>query len=194
MVSLNLKYIPLVQKPECCAVTCFQMILYRNGFGLFDQEQLAKFFIVKVSKKHQKMFNVKLKALGKYNFDEGISTLDSLKKVNEFFRKKKIKLKARRKKLSEIKDLKQFILTNLSTRNDLWIEYKGHCIHKYDKMKGKYLHDGLIESINTKKNEVVLIDPSPDHKPRIKVKLKALYDSLSTKFGKETGFLIISKK
>lgn len=194
MASLKPKYVPLVQKPECCAVTCFQMLLFRNGLGLFDQENLAKFFGVKVNKKHHNMFNVKLEILSDYNYDEGISTLDSVNKVNAFFRKNKINLAAEAKRITEVEDLKMFIKSNIVLNNDLWVEYKGHYIHKSDQMKGKYLHDGLIETIDTKNNEVVIIDPSPDHKPRIKIRLKSLFDSLSTKFGKETGFVIISKK
>jgi len=194
MTSLKLKYVPLVQKPECCAVTCFQMILFRNGFGLFDQERLAKYFGVKINKKHENMFSIKLDVLSNYNYDEGISTLDSVNKVNEFFLKNNINLIAEAKKISEIDDLKKFIESNIVLGNDLWVEYKGHNIHKYDQMEGKYLHDSLIESIDDNDNEIVIIDPSPDHKPRIKIKIKSLFDSLSTKFGKETGFLIISKK
>ncbi len=194
MVSLSPRYIPLVERHDCCAVTCLQMLLYRNGFGLFDQEQLAKFFDVRVNKEHQDAFNVRLKSFSRYNYDEGISTLDSAGKVNDFFHKNRINLVARAKRLSEIEDLGKFIESNIISGNDLWVEYKAHEIHSHDRLGGKYLHDGLIESIDTKKNEVVIIDPFNDHKPRIKVKLKTLYDSLSTKFGKETGFLIISKK
>ena len=192
-ISLRPPYVPLVQKPQCCAVTCFQMLLYRRRYGLFDQQELAKFFGVKIAKEERHVFSVKLKTLSRYNYDEGISTLDSNKKVRLFFRKNKITLQVISKRLHEIQDLKKFIQENITANNDLWVEYKGHEIHKNDADKGRYLHDGLIESIDLKKNEIILIDPAGSHKPRIMVKISTLYNSLSTKHGKETGFLIISK-
>lgn len=51
IVKLKPAYIPLIQKPQCCAVTCLQMIVYRNGYGLQDQEELAREFGVKVDPK-----------------------------------------------------------------------------------------------------------------------------------------------
>jgi hypothetical protein len=113
MTSLHPKYIPLVQKPECCAVACFQMILFRNGFGLYDPEKLAKYFDVRVSTRHQSMFTIRLQTLSKYNFDEGINTLDSINKINAFFRKNRISLVAEAKRISEIENLMQFIRLNL---------------------------------------------------------------------------------
>ncbi|MFZ4461457.1 MAG: hypothetical protein ACOYN2_02735 [Patescibacteria group bacterium] len=64
------KYIPLVQKPECCAVTCLQMILYRRTGKLYDQQALAEFFGVKINKRHVHAFNVSLQIMDRYNKDE----------------------------------------------------------------------------------------------------------------------------
>ena len=119
IVSLNTKYIPLVQKPSCCNVTCLQMILYRRGFGLFDQQELAKHFDIKVGKDESKSFNVKLGTYTSTNCDEGLKTIESEKLINLFFKEKDIALTAKAVRASHIGDLKSFIVTNIKNDNDL---------------------------------------------------------------------------
>jgi hypothetical protein len=187
-------YTIFYQKPQCCAVTCFQMILFRRGCGLFDLEELAQYFNVKVSKKEKMAFRVPLKTLTRYNHDEGISTLDSVSRVNEFAKKNKLKFHASATKISEIKNISEFIEKNILAGNDIWIEYKSHSIHKkIDGGESEYIHDGLIESISSDRKTVTLIDPEPSHKSRQLLKLSTLSTALSKKYGRETGFVVISK-
>ncbi len=190
-VLLKPRHIPLTQKPCCCNVTCLQMILYRHGYGLFDQQELAKYFKIKVGKKDKKAFNVRLGAYTRVNYDEGLKTIESEDIVNRFFRERDMPLVAKAVKASEISNLKKFIRDNLIANNDLWIEYKAHQIHRYDSEKGQYIHDGLVEEI-TNSNTVTIIDPAPRHKPRIRISAKVLAESISSKFGRETGFIVIS--
>ncbi len=191
-VRLKPHYIPLVQKPCCCNVTCLQMILYRNGFELFEQEELAEDFKIKVGKEDKKAFNVKLGTYTRLNYDEGLKTIESKDVINRFFRERGVRLVAKAVKASEISDLNEFVLDNLMKDNDLWVEYKGHQIHRHDSEKGMYIHDGLIEEFFDS-NEVIIVDPMPRHKTRIIVRTKVLAESISAKFGRETGFIVISK-
>jgi len=57
MLSLDPPYLPLIQKPMCCAVTCLQMIVFRNCGTLCDQEQLAIQFGVKIDQKYISAFS-----------------------------------------------------------------------------------------------------------------------------------------
>jgi len=189
-ISVRPKYVPLVQRPECCAITCLQMVLYRRGNGLFDLEKLALFFDIRVHKDHLNSFNVRLRQLTSYNNDEGMKTVESAGRVNAFFRKNKIKLTARPVKHSQIPNLAKFITENLASGHDLWVEYKAHEIHK-NALSSAYIHDGLVESFNRQKNEVTLVDPDPRHKPRVRVPLVVLKDAISARLGRETGFLVI---
>ena len=84
-IGLKPAYIPLVQKPFCCNVTCLSMILYRRGFGLFDQEKLAKFFDIRIDKASRGAFRTKLKPFTHTGFDEGLKTIESAPVVNSFF-------------------------------------------------------------------------------------------------------------
>ena len=191
ILSLKPKYIPLVQKPSCCNVTCLQMILYRRGFGLFDQQELAKYFKIKISKKETAFFNVKFKTYTSVNEDGGLRTIDSEKIINKFFKESKISLVAHSVKYSKINDLKEFILENIKNNNDLWLEYKMNKIHKE-----KSMHDNVVESIkiNKKRTFVTVVDPYWEYKPRYEISIKDLSDSISKKYGRETGFIVISNK
>lgn len=189
--NIKTKYIPLVQKPCCCNVTCLQMILYRQGFGLFDQEKMAKFFDIKVGKDDLKCFNVKLGLYTRTGHDEGLKTIDSQDAVNNFFKKNKIPLVAKAVRASKIRNLEKFLTENIKSNNDLWVEYKSHRIHEE-----KYIHDNVIEGIRklNKSTRVILIDPAGRHKSRLTINLSALKEAISTKFARETGFLVISRK
>lgn len=187
----NTKYYHLVQKPECCAVTCFAMILYRKTKKLYDIQNLAKFFEVKISPESKNAFNVDLETFTSFNNDEWISTLDSIEKINNFFKKENISLQAIAFKYSKINDLKQFIWENLEKWNDIWVEYHNDEIHPYDWCSA--IHDSLIEDINTEENEVTLVDPEYNHKPRINIKIDILKNAISNNFWKETGFVIIQE-
>ncbi|NOR85547.1 hypothetical protein GQ473_05510 [archaeon] len=190
-LALNSKYIPLVQKPSCCNVTCLQMILYRRGFGLFDQQELAKFFKINVGKDEVKSFNIKLDVYVATNNDEGLKTIDSEKIINQFFKEKNINLNAKAFIYSKISNLKEFLIENIKNNNDLWLEYKTHKIHG-----DKLIHDNVIESVKTisGKTKITLVDPYWEYKPRLDISIEDLEESISDKFGRETGFIVISKK
>lgn len=191
IITQTPKYIPLVQKPECCAPTCLQMILYRRIGKLFDLQEIALFLGVKINKNHESYFNISLNILNEYNNDEWISTLDSADLINEFFKKEHINLVAQPYKSRSIKKIKSFIIDNINMGNDLWIEYHNNEIHPYDWIDT--IHDSLIESVNKTTNEVVLIDPEYEHKPRILTTLRLLKRAISEKFGRETWIIVISE-
>lgn len=190
-VTLKPKYISLVQKPSCCNVTCLQMILYRRGFGLFDQEQMAKFFKVKVGPKEQRAFNIRLGKYSRRGFDEDIKTVKSAPLINKFFSKNKIPLAAKAVRASSISNLQKFIADNLAKNNDLWLEFKTHQVHHSES-----IHDNVIESIATSKNGLIVtaVDPLWHRKPRNAIALDKLRLAIGTKFGRETGFIIIESK
>ena len=85
---LTPKYIPMVQRPRCCSAACLQMILYRRGFGLYDQEKLAKHLNTNVDKDDFNAFNEKL-SICSSDSNGGINTLDSGKTINRFLFEKK---------------------------------------------------------------------------------------------------------
>lgn len=184
---LNPKYIWLYQKPYCCNVTCLLMILYRNGYSLYEQDYLAKYFDVKISKDSKEYFSVDLKTFTSENFDEGLKTIESENIINNFFTEHNIKLQAKATYFKEIIDLKKFIFENLEKNYDLWVEYKLHNIFDL-----KLIHDGLIESCEDWM--ITMIDTDPEAESRFKVSIEDLEEALSNKYARETGIIVISKK
>lgn len=171
------------------------MVLYRRGFGLFDQEELAKYFKIKVSKDDADSFNVKLDVYATSS-DGGMKTTESEKIINQFFREKKLPLVAKSFRASDISNLEKFISDNLAKNNDLWMEYETFKVHKKPSSKKKWFlpewmggHDNVIESIKTEKQKtiVTLVDPFWYNKPRNDVFIEKIKDGL-------IGFIVISAK
>jgi hypothetical protein len=188
---LDPTYIPLIQKPTCCAVTCLQMILFRNGYGLWDQEDLAVEFGVKIFPEMASAFRDSMPIVTQKNFDEGIQTIDSMDAVNKFFLGKKAALHAKGHRYSSIGSLSDFIATHIQANRDLWVEYHAQEIHKDDQYKGDYIHDGLVEAIDTIAQTVTVIDPVPEHRQRLTISLDVLGRAVSAHFGREAGFLVV---
>lgn len=189
---LEPKYIPLVQKPECCSVTCLMMLLYRKGYGLFDQEELAMYFNVRISESKSCAFNVKLNTYREQdNSDEvgGLKTIESADVINQFFNDNDIRLVADAIKISEISNLLEFLIGNIEEDKDLWVEYKTRPISG-----AEGTHDGLIEGLTQDGGvtKVVIINPSRDYEPRRIIEIDIFQEALSSKFGSETGFIVVS--
>lgn len=194
MHTLHPPYIPLVQKPCCCAVTCLQMILYRRGYGLFDQEALAEEFDVRVAPEYLTCFSTPRKPYTINNFDEGIATVESAAEIQEFFDRNAVALKVEAFRFSEIGDLDALLQRELTANNDIWLEYKSHRIHATDLHQGDYIHDGLVESYDPQSKSLTIIDPFYFHPPRISVSLHETLLALGPSLGRETGLLLVMPK
>lgn len=118
-ITLSPTYVPLIQKPKCCAVTCLQMILYRNGFGLFDQEDLAIRFGVKIAADDAPAFRADMPVMTSANVDEGIATVESAPQMNSFFQSLSVPLVATAYKASTIASVNDFIAEHLHENHDV---------------------------------------------------------------------------
>jgi hypothetical protein len=194
IASLSPVYVPLIQKPTCCAVTCLQMILFRNQCGLFDQEELAITFGVKISAEDAAAFSTEMPIMTNANFDEGIQTVEAEERINAFFKTMAPELRATCFKSSNLHSLTDVFSTHLHANHDIWVEYHAQEIHSTDENRGNYIHDGLIESLDLTNGRVVVIDPMPKHRQRLVVSLATLERAISTQYGRETGFVVIEKR
>ncbi len=191
MQSLNPKYIVQVQKPYLCNVTCLNMILYRKVGLIFEQENLADFFDVKIHPSLVPCFTKKFKTTDKLNDDEWLKTIEEEEKINNFLKTNNIKLQAKAYKLSQILEnwtLTQFIQKQIKLDNDMWVEYKLEWLFPWN----KWIHDWLIESINT--DSLVMINPWYDTPNRYTMNISLVEEALSNKFARETWIIVISKK
>jgi hypothetical protein len=170
------------------------MILYRRGYGLFDQEKLAKFLGVKVPK-NIRVFAEKIRTCENNYPDPGLPTTDSADIINQFFRHNNIGLCAISVKPKYIGDIKEFLIKNIRQNNDMWFEYLAKNIHKNCKYNA---HDGLIESIiiGGKHAHVTVMDPDPEHISRFVADISKIADAISyfPQAKRYLGFIVISKK
>ncbi len=194
ITSLEPGYVPLIQKPNCCSITCLQMILFRNGYGLVDQEELAIKCGVRISPEDSAAFRTEMPFMTDVNLDEGIQTVDSERQINTILKEIAPELRARSFRHSKIDSLSDFLTTHLRDNRDVWTEYHAREIHSGDEKKGNYLHDGLIESLDLDLGSVVVIDPMPKHRQRLVISLETLERAISTQYGRETGFVVIGKR
>ena len=127
MQTIKPPYIAQVQKPYLCNVACLNMILYRQSRLIFDQEELADFFNVKIHPSLVNCFTKTFETTDKRNDDEWLKTIEEEEKINEFFTKNNIQLKAEAFHLSKILEqwtLSDFIKKCIEENKDMWTEYK----------------------------------------------------------------------
>lgn len=192
-VSLQPPYVPLIQKPHTCAAACMQMILYRNGCGLHDQEEIAIRFGVKVAEQSASAFSDAM-PVARPGETLGLSTVNSAIEIEQTLSVFGAKLEVKAVRASQIENLIDFLQAQLSDGNDLWIEYDASKIHFHDVRSGAYIHDGLVEAVDPESGYTTLIDSMPDHKQRIMVSIDDLAEAIAPEGKDETGFIIVKQK
>lgn len=170
-------------------MACLSMILYRRTERLYDQEMLAMYFGVRISAEYQDAFAEKMPLLTSHNYDEGVKTIELGESVKAFFEKEGINLECAAIKASTIENLEQWIEQSLEWDADIWCEYVYGDLSWWE----LYLHDGLIESYDATRKEVTMINPEGTKKNRFQISITELFERISGKYSRETGFLLISK-
>ena len=152
--------------------------------------QLAKELDLKITKDISKTFNHKFRTT-KNILEAGYDVQKiNLKKLNAVFKKHKIPMAADFKKISEIKDIDKFILSNLKKGNDLAILF----LWKAFGHKVKWGHYVLISSYNPKDKTVEVCDTSPKNKSFWTAKISKFISGMQDKWdGKERGIFIFKK-
>ncbi|HDZ54475.1 hypothetical protein LCGC14_0103110 [marine sediment metagenome] len=190
-VKINPPYIPLTQQKLCCVPCAIQWILLRRGLKLVDQETIGNALGLMVPKKHKNLFISKVK-VGKKTPKRGWGTNETDgSKMNRFFKKHRIPLRAKKVFYSEIKDAAKLIIESLKKGNDLMPVTYMSIIEP----KEKYGHALLIsEIILSKKPKVIVGDPRFLSKKFWEVDLDRLIKGMSKKFdGEERGIYIFTK-
>lgn len=191
VLSLKPKYVPLIQKPNCCAAACLQMIIFRNGHGLHDQEEIAASLGVRVAETNTGAFRHEMGRMTSVN-DEGISTVESVPIINDIFRLKRMALVGEAVRYREIGSFGELVASALKDGHDLQVEHHSHEVHPENPVN-VHIHDSLVESFDTVSGLVTLIDPVPRRQQRQEVHIGVLARSIGPDFGKELGAVLIRK-
>lgn len=183
MIQIEPCYKHLVQMKSLCGAACVQMILFRKGVFI-DQEEIAKRIGVRV-RKGSDLYCKNLDFAKEDNSDAGIDILDFKNKevieaLRDFNLIPKVYL------CSDIENPKGFILENLRNNKDIIANFHWNFVDG-----GNNGHHVLICGINLENDEFNICDPSFDKKKRWTIKINKLMESMSSKSdGKERGFIV----
>ncbi len=190
-IKTKTPYIPLTQQKYCCVACAVQWILLRRKVKMVEQEIIAKELGLTIPRSVQKLFNVKMRTLKKKpKIGWGTREQDG-NKLNAFFKKHQIPLKAKKIFYEDIKDPVKLISENLQKGNDIMAITNMQTI---DKNK-KYGHALIVtELILDKISRVVLGDPDAKEPKFWETELDKLIAGMDKKYGYSQGLYIISKK
>jgi hypothetical protein len=167
------------------------MILYRRTGRLYDQEELARYFGVRVSPDSQSAFSEKMLALTAQNFDEGVSTLRIVSAVQQICDQLSIDVRVRAHEFENPKKLEETIVWALENEGDIWCEFVDG---PFDTPQQLLLHDNLIESYDSGAQILTLIDPAGYKKNRYTMSFSEFIIRVSGKYGRKTGVLTVTSR
>lgn len=183
-----MKYQKIIQEPYCCVGACLEMILNRYHIQNKGQKEIACELGLIIPRKYQSQF--KNAIIGKKpNAGYGTQIQKTEYSINHFFQKNKINLKEEYKFLTEVSEVKEFLIKN--KEKDIMI-----CCHAetlYNDPKQDWGHMILFETIESN-NTVIILDPSKE-KNREKITLKTLTKAVSIHGYKNgAGFYLIETR
>jgi hypothetical protein len=117
------KYTTILQKPNCCAIACLMMIIYRHTGKLYEQEELAHRFGVKIGEQYREAFSREFGTYSSLGYDEGVNTREILPQIQDFLRKEKIPLTVEIMNIETLEELYRCIRENSNEETDIWCEY-----------------------------------------------------------------------
>ena len=177
---MKINYKHLVQKAHFCGPTSLQMVLFRRGHWV-EQEELAQLLGARIKNKNIHLFTHEYEV----SEDDAGLRLEEFSKAADFLKEKGLKLEII--KSTQIKDFKELITNNLEKNNDIIVNFKRAA---YDPEKD-WGHFSLISAIEN--DELEICDPSYGDKSYWKTSINKLSEAISDKFDdKERGIVVIS--
>jgi hypothetical protein len=164
------------------------MILYRRTGFLYDQEELARHFGVRISPSMQAAFSEEMPILTAQNFDEGVATLSIASEVQMILDQAQIPSVVKVYEFESAALLESQIIATLALDGDVWCEFVDGPLGRPHEL---LLHDNLIESYNPDTKNVILIDPSGHKKNRYSMNFKELVTRVSGLYGRKTGIITV---
>jgi len=190
-LNQEMKYTPFYQLPYCCVPATLQWILYRRGYGIFDQIDIGSKLGLRLPKKAKKVIKneliIYLKSEPKYGY--GTQITKKKYSINNFFKRNGISLKI--SDLVQFKnndELRKFLKDNLKDDSDIIIRY----IKKHNFRDQDFGHFSLITKLY--RNDMVEIG-DPDLPFFRKISLNNIIDLMSNKYdGVERGLYLVTSR
>lgn len=179
-------YKHLVQKKDLCGPTCLQMVLFRRGVWM-DQEELAHLLRTKILFQVKDIYLQPFEAVDPEHPELGLDpknfqaplVLNLLKEhglLSELYFP------------TEVKDLRKIIFNSLSSGHDVIVNIKLTCFFP-NRFTGHYV---LICEYDEEKDIVTLLDPDFQNKKSWSCTVEQLIDSMGDHWdGKQRGIVVV---
>jgi len=178
------KYIPITQQSYCCVPACMQMVLLRRKIPLLSQEEIGWYLGLIVPRKDKWLFK-KVRTGKKPRAGWGTQINKKQYSINNFLKKKKIKLREKEIFITEPEDIRKFLKKNLKNKDII-------ACFEYGKLyntKSKSGHVSIVEKIE--RNYITLIEPGADLPKYRKVSLRNLSKAIKSHEKRKGGFWMI---
>ncbi|MCD4760252.1 C39 family peptidase [archaeon] len=191
IIKFNPPYKHLYQKPAFCGPCCVQMVLFRRGLWV-DQEEIALELNTGILKKNVYHYAMPQRIVnGKIKTKIGVSLKSFDTHLNEIFKKYNLALHAKEYNISQVSNPKEFIVKNITEDNDIIVDF---WLRQEKPRKIEVGHYVLISKVDTDSNMLTICDPDSDAKNSWKIDINELIDLMNKKWdGNERGFIIIKK-
>jgi hypothetical protein len=174
-INFMKNYTAITQLPYCCVATCIQMILYRRGLHILDQESIATELGLRIPEKVRKYFHNtdgRVKIVSDNSPNMGTQIFEEQYSIPNFFKKQEIPLDFSVQYFFDSPvELKEF-LDAQSIEDDIMIRLHSSVLGDNPGIGHMVLFEGLENHM------VYLADPLP---PMLKaVTLQELWEGMNT--------------
>lgn len=185
VIKINPPYKHLVQKKNLCGSACIQMILFRHGVWI-EQEELAYKLGTKINGKDADLYLMPFRKASDGSSKIGMKLKDFNKpKIKNALKKYRFNIGIHR--ISTVKSPEKFFIKNLKENNDVIINFWWKPINGVD-----FGHYVLLSEFNTVTKKIKVCDPGQNKRSFWEVRLDKLVKGMNKKFdGNERGFLVV---
>lgn len=187
IVPNNSRYIPFTQQNYCCAPTCIQMIMYKNGMPLLPAEEIGYYMGLTLPPEAKSLFyNPRISSSPPTSAGYGTQISTKGFSLNEAFSKLKLPLSAELELADSIDD-SDYLLERLKyiENND---EDALLCLNS-SVLKGEYKANSghLVVFDRIVNGEIRIIDPSPKQPKWRLISANLLFDAIKKHSNKNPG-------
>jgi len=178
IIPKDSRYIPMTQQKSCCVPACFSIIMYKLKIPLIPQELFGYYLGLKVAPKSKKLFwNARSGKRRKSGYGTNLHYKDYKPEV--VFKKLNIPLEINMLNVDNFEtknDFLDFVVDKIKKDKHLIVCFDhGTLSGEIDKHGG---HTTVVDQIYPSKNEIRLIDPSPNRPKWRVVNIARLYKAM----------------
>jgi hypothetical protein len=177
------------QQKNFCLPTCLQIAMARGG-TIVGQEILAYTIGVKISKKDKRLYTLDFEVREDRDPEVGFRFPNfKQERAKEFLRRMGYEVDAF--KISEIRNLEEFIIKNIGQNNDQILNIHLWGIDQRRTNDGHYM---LVDRYDDGTKKLTVCDPSPRYKALREIPLATIEEAMSSRYdGQERGIAVLKK-